>query len=226
MSLLSFYSLAFCVAALSGLLLPLVGKHLRARGRVLEVFFLAQLALTGSLAARLILTHHVSDIWTLGFSLFVYILGKYVLEIKRNAFSDFDLWMIGGYLSLLSIQYLLIGVFPQLDTHMTAVFFGNLVTASNVENYILIFGCGAVLVAYWVCRRKVNRSTIEQSIFGNSRIQVVDFVLFAFPVVLSLYSLGAWGLWQVSMYPLRSSGFPQRQHKLFAWCCRWVCCFW
>jgi zinc transport system permease protein len=189
-----FYFLSFFVAAFSGGTLSVVGKHVRARGTILEVFFLTQLALLGGLLSLLAFgAHEGHELSALVSIVLSYIGGKAVVHKVRATLVDMNMFMIGGYLVLISFQYLLVGMFPQLDSHMSSGFLGNLVTASTTENYFLIACCASLLVLYTLFSRQINRRTIEQSIFMENSSKdswVFGFFLFSLPIIASLYCLG------------------------------------
>ena len=190
MSIFVFYGFAFVVSALSASTLSIVGKHTRARGTILEVFFLAQLGLFGGLVSKIAFPHHAPIALTLVFVAFSYVAGKVLLQRARSYQLDMDLLMIGGYLVLLSLQYLMVGLFPQLDSHMTSNFFGSVVTADMLECVLLLVCYVLTAILFRSFSRRISRNTVESSIFGNQRRLDLDFLILSFPVVMSLYSLG------------------------------------
>ena len=138
MNLFIFYKMSFVVAAISGAALSVIGKHYYSRGNILEIFLLSQLALLGNLISKLFLHSHGAQWSGILFSYALFGIGKYLIHRMNLMKSEKGTFMVGGYLFLLSLQYLIIGYFPQLDSHMSIGFFGNMVTASNSENLIII----------------------------------------------------------------------------------------
>ena len=190
MELFLFYKLSFVVAALSSGSLSIIGKHFLSRGSILEIFFLSQMAILGNLLSRLLFHHGETSLINIGSSYLLFGLGKYLLHrIKISTFEKGN-FMVGGYLFLLSLQYLIIGYFPQLDSHMSIGFFGNMVTASKIENIstIIIF-CLFILI-YFPYQKKVNKRTIEINILNEKANSKVDLLLFSLPLISSLYGLG------------------------------------
>ncbi|MGB0452992.1 MAG: hypothetical protein ACPGJV_04685 [Bacteriovoracaceae bacterium] len=188
--LFAFYSFSFVVAAFSAGTLAQIGKHYYSRGNILEIFLLSQLALLGNLLSKLLFHDHGVDWMGVVLSYLFFGLGKYLLYQKKSNGHEQGVFMVGGYLFLLSLQYLLIGFFPLLDSHMSVGFFGNMVTASLFEN-VLIFGTSFFfLMAYFNKRKTINRNTLEVNILGSKDDSKFELFLFSIPLVTFLYSLG------------------------------------
>ncbi len=190
MNLFEFYKLSFIVAALSGGALAQIGKHYFSRGNILEIFLLSQLALLGNLISRLFFHSHGANWSGVLFSYILFGLGKLFLYKKNIKSSEQGTFMVGGYLFLLSLQYLIIGFFPQLDSHMSIGFFGNMVTASKFENVLMITTVFVFIALYLWKRKSINRNTIEINVFTVKDNSKFELLLFSFPLVASLYSLG------------------------------------
>ena len=190
MELFLFYKLSFVVAALSSGSLSIIGKHFLSRGSILEIFFLSQMAILGNLLSRLLFHNGETSLVNIGSSYLLFGLGKYLLHrIKISTFEKGN-FMVGGYLFLVSLQYLIIGYFPQLDSHMSIGFFGNMVTASKIENIstIIIF-CLFILI-YFPNQKKIKKRTIEINILNTKDTSSSDLLLFTTPLISSLYGLG------------------------------------
>ncbi|MFG1494956.1 hypothetical protein [Halobacteriovorax sp. ZH4_bin.1] len=186
-SLFVFYQLSFIVAALSAAGLTQIGKHYFSRGNILEIFLLSQLAMLGNLIAKLYFHDQYSGFL---FSYALFAAGKYILhriKIKNDKKNNF---MVGGYLILSSLQYLLISYFPQLDSHMSIGFFGNMVTASKFENILAISSFILFGISYRVLAKAINRRTFEISVLGSTKQSLIELFLFTIPLITSLYVLG------------------------------------
>lgn len=190
MNLFLFYKLSFLVAALSGGSLSIIGKHFLSRGNILEIFLLSQLAIIGNLLSRLLFHHEELGIQSLVSSYILFGVGKYTLHRLKLLSFEKGPFMVGGYLFLLSLQYLIIGYFPQLDSHMSIGFFGNMVTASKNENMASILTFSFFIFVYFLGRRKISKRTIEINILNSKDSSKFDLLLFTLPLISSLYSLG------------------------------------
>ena len=190
MSLFLFYKLSFIVAGLSGGALSVIGKHFLSRGNILEIFFLSQIAIIGNLLSRLIIQHGETSIVGIIFSYSLFALGKYFLYRLKLANHEKGTFMVGGYLFLLSLQYLTIGYFPQLDSHMSIGFFGNMVTASKNENYGTILIFVFFIFIYFLNRKAINKRTIEINILSAKERSRFDLILFTLPLISALNGLG------------------------------------
>ena len=133
-----FYKLSFVVAGASAAGLSWLGLHQLPRKQIVELFALSQLALLGNLTSKLIF-HDDSHYFGLAMSFIFFTLGSWLL--KKSRLLNSTEWLLGLYTGLVALQYLLIGLFPILDAHLSIGFFGNIVTSTFVENtaMILIF---------------------------------------------------------------------------------------
>ena len=190
MNLFIFYKLSFFVAGLSGLTLSIIGKHFLSRGNILEIFLLSQFAIIGNLFSKLFFHHHGTEFFSLLFSYIFFGIGKFMLHQFKLSNHEKGSYMVGGYLLLLSIQYLIIGYFPQLDSHMSIGFFGNMVTASMNENITSIITFSIFIIIYIFNRKKINKRTIEINILNSKDNSKIDLFLFTLPLISSLYGLG------------------------------------
>ena len=136
-NLLLFYKFSLGIAFCSGGLLPIIGHHLIARGKVLEIFALAQMALLGNL-----LFYSFGDLAGLLASLLFFVVGKKMIELMRLEASSYSGIMIAFYLILISVQYLLVGLYPQWEAALRVGVFGNVVTATIMDNIILSVSSG------------------------------------------------------------------------------------
>ncbi len=190
MSLFSFYKLSFIVAALSSASLSVIGKHYYSRAKILDVFLLSQMSLLGNLLSKLFLHSYNSTIVSVSSSFIFFIIGAFFLHRLKLTNSEKGTFMVGGYLFLISLQYLLIGYFPQLDSHMSIGFFGNMVTASKYENLLIISVFSGFIGSYFLRKKSINRNTLEINILNKSKESKFELILFCIPLIISLYGLG------------------------------------
>lgn len=190
MSLFAFYKLSFVVAALSAASLSVIGKHYHSRGTILDIFLLSQMSLLGNLTSKLIFHAHDSTSISLLASYAFFGIGAFFLHRLNMTKAEKGTFMVGGYLFLLALQYLIIGYFPQLDSHMSIGFFGSMVTASLRENVFLIIILLLFLTAYMLMKKSINRNTIEINILNNPNKSPLELLLFSIPLITSLYGLG------------------------------------
>lgn len=193
MELLLFYKYSFVVAALSSAGLSIIGKHNLSRGKVLEIFFLAQFAILGNLVSKLVVHSHEQDLTGIVFSYLFFGVGKFCVNyISRSSLriQNFDPYMIGGYLFLMALQYLIIGFYPQLDAHMSIGLFGNMVTASFLENNTLTITFLFFVIIYIYRHKQISKSTFEINVLNSKDSSSFQEIIFAIPLITSLYSLG------------------------------------
>ena len=185
MSLLLFYKFSLGISVLSGGVLPLVGHHLIIRGKVLEIFALAQLAFLGNL-----LFHSFGEVAGLIASGFFLMVGKWLIGLLKVDSSFFRNIMIGLYLFLMAVQYLLVGIFPQWDMALRVGLFGNVVTATFFDNIIMALFFTLFLLLYFYHAKSIARRSLDVGIFRKRGVDRFDSILFLLPLVASLYGLG------------------------------------
>lgn len=188
--LILFYKFSFFVAGLSSGTLAIMGKHLLARGYILNIFLLSQFALLGNMISQIIFHDEHNHFMSLFSSLIFFFAGSYFLEkIKMNSHLKSPV-VISGYLLLLSIQYLFISIFPQLDSHVSLGVFGNMVTATFADNIIMTLTYLSFVIIYMYIRRSVNKQTFEVSVLETATKNSAQFFVFSIPLVVSLFGLG------------------------------------
>ena len=186
MELLLFYKFSLGIAFLSGGTLPIIGHHLILRGKVLEIFALSQMALIGNL-----LFHSFGEVAGLLASVIFFIAGKAAIGLWRWEESFFGNAMIGLYLILLSLQHLLVGWFPWLESALRVGVFGNVVIASTGEHILLALTFLLFWIFYFLRGRDISRRSLEVSIFGTKTHQRwLDWPILFLPLIVSLYGLG------------------------------------
>ena len=190
MSLFAFYKLSFVVAALSAASLSIVGKHYHSRGTILDIFLLSQMSLLGNLTSKLLFHAHESTTVGLIASYVFFGIGAFFLHRLNMSKTEKGTFMVGGYLFLLALQYLIIGYFPQLDSHMSIGFFGSMVTATFKDNIFLIIVLSLFIMAYFFKKNSINKNTIEINILNNPTKSHFELLLFSIPLITSLYGLG------------------------------------
>lgn len=188
MELLLLYKFSIATSSLSSICLPIVGHHFFHRKKILELFALSQVVVTGKLFVSLFI-HDYSALTSLLtsclFFLFGYI-GINKIRIKKNMFEQS---MIGIFLTLTSIQYFIIGYFPQLDSHMRNGLFGNIVTLTDQENFITSFGFVLFVILYGLYSKFIHKQTLEVSLFNRTSSRLAEVILLL-PIIISLFSLG------------------------------------
>ena len=136
MELFALYKYAFILCFLAGLTLCLQGVHLIARKESLQILALSQGALLGNLVGRLIFPNNELSI--ISTSLVVFALLKVFFSFSNRKSISRETFFIVAYISLLSLSYLLISLFPGLEGHMSVGFFGDIVSLSETMTFVLM----------------------------------------------------------------------------------------
>ncbi len=175
MELILFFKFSFLVSLILAPSLNMIGHHLLLRGKTLEIFALAQFAIVGNLSAHIIF-HHDNSIMPLILSCIFFAIGKVIISNLKLEKSIYGPFMIGLYLVLLSLQHMIVGLFPQVDSHMSASLFGDMVTATNGENIFLIVSFLLLWCLYFYDKKAIHRRSLEQSFFQVNKESVFDIV--------------------------------------------------
>jgi len=183
-----FYKMAFLSSSVSSMALPIIGHHLTLRSKILELFFLTQLVAICSLLSHLF-WEGFELLWTL-IAVCFYFLGTYAFSKFKLEEERRHVTIMALYLILLSLQYLLIGFFPQLDSHMTKGLFGNIVTISNFEAKAVLVIFFIFFVFYTLNRKKVHRESLDSAFLAGPKERRLSSFFILIPVILSLYYLG------------------------------------
>ena len=188
MELFALYKYAFILCFLAGLTLCLQGVHLIARKESLQILALSQGALLGNLVGRLIFPNNELSI--ISTSLVVFALLKVFFSFSNRKSISRETFFIVAYISLLSLSYLLISLFPGLEGHMSVGFFGDIVSLSETMTFVLM----ALLLFFFtiliMSHKKLLRRTFEKSVLGVEKVNIWEELLFALILVCSLYGLG------------------------------------
>ena len=190
MTLFLLYKWSFAVAFLSALILPYIGSHLVPRKKTLEIFVLCQLALVGNLLARLAFDEDYEFWHGVSLSALFYVVGQRFFVFGQKRISWHPEQYIALYVALLCGQFLLIGLFPGLDAHTNTGFFGDIVTATDSENIFLVIVLSIWLYLNRLYRMQTSKNTLEICVFGHTKNDYREDLLFVVPVVLCLYGLG------------------------------------
>jgi ABC-type Mn2+/Zn2+ transport system permease subunit len=186
--LFALYKYAFILCFLASLTLCLQGSHLVARRESLQILALAQGALLGNLIGRL--AFNEGEIATILSSLICFILLKVFFVSMSKNLKNGETFFIVAYLSLLSVSYLLISIFPGLEGHMSVGFFGDIVSVTGGMTFVLIGTFSVLFILLGVFHKQLLRRTIEKSVLGIGKFSVLEELLFAGVFVCSLYGLG------------------------------------
>ena len=183
-----FYKMAFLSSSVSSMALPIIGHHLTLRSKILELFFLTQIVAICSLLSHLF-WEGFELLWTL-IAVCFYFLGTYIFSKLKLEEGRRHVTIMALYLILLSLQYLLIGLFPQLDSHMTKGLFGNIVTISNFEAKAVLVTFFIFFVFYSFNRKNLHRESLDSAFLAVPKEKRLSSLFILIPVILSLYYLG------------------------------------
>jgi ABC-type Mn2+/Zn2+ transport system permease subunit len=185
------YKFAFVLCLVAGALLSLLGAHLVSRKESLQILALAQAALVGNLFGRIVSPENMEDLGIILFSLLFFIIFKILfIYSKKIMRSSKETFYVVSYLSLISVSYIMISIFPGLEGHMAVGFFGDIVSLPSRTTFIVI-GLFSLFLALIIIKRKtLLRSSFERAVLGVKKINFLEELLFALIFVVSLYSLG------------------------------------
>ena len=135
---LSIYIFTIFCSALAGVALSWRGIHIVARKNSLQVLCVAQGAISGGLLALIL-----KSIYSLNGDIELFFLGVicsfigglgvgiFVEKTCKNDVAEKPNILLSYFVLLLAINALLSAIFPQIETHMSQMFFGDLATVSD-----------------------------------------------------------------------------------------------
>lgn len=172
MALWEIYWLSWIVSAGAGLTLSCLGLHMTSRLQSLQSLSVGQAATFGVLLGIVFFhDHHHSGAAVLtgvGTALLVFYGGK-KWAIRRPHLKES--FFIALFLFMMAASYWLISFFPGIDGHLAQAYFGDLVTVSTAESWVII--ALSVLMAAWLfCLRKTHlKESLEVSLYGEEDVR-------------------------------------------------------
>lgn len=183
--LLLIFKFSFVLCLLSGATLSLQGSHLVTRKESLQVLALAQAGLFGNLIGKVIDVD--STAVTLLCSLIFFMVVKVFIFAQKKTSETF---FIVIYITLMALGYLMISIFPSLDSHMSLGLFGDVVSLS-VNNTIALIGVFAVLLFLYIFHyKRFWRNSLNKALLGVRKVDWLEELLFSIAFIVSLYGLG------------------------------------
>ena len=191
---LSIYFLAICCSCVAGIALAWKGQHIATRGKNLQIFCVAQGALTGSLIAVLFSHYHdfqddgVMALSGVFFSLLCGIfVGVIVETINRDKVEKSNI-LVGIFVLIMAFNAYITAIIPELETHMSQIFFGDLVTISHQMALSAATFFSFLIVREWKSRFLEVNMSFEIAILR--RKQDRGFILDSTVIALSVQAFG------------------------------------
>jgi ABC-type Mn2+/Zn2+ transport system permease subunit len=163
MMLLYFPNLLAGLAA--AITLSVWGCQLAARDRSMHTLCISQGAMLGSLIGVIVLgLDNLAGPYAS--SLLVAILVGMLTEwMTRSTTSSVSTYFVGFFLILLAANHVLGGLFPAVSSHLTQIFYGDLVTVSEREAWFtLVISCFMLLLLV-LFRRPISNRSFERYVF-------------------------------------------------------------
>lgn len=190
LEMILFYKLSFITSTVSGGALSVIGKHFIWRNKFLELFTLCQFAIIGNLLGHLIFPELDLPLIPLLTSVLFFIFGKFIFDFFKVNARERSTRMICIYLVLASFQYLAISLFPNLETHLSNGLFGSMVTATHIENWIIISIFIIISILLFFLNSVLTRNSLEISFFQRRKKHTRDEYFLLIPVVIGVFGLG------------------------------------
>lgn len=205
--LLLIFKFSFILCLLSGGLLATQGAHLVARKESLQILALAQAGLFGNLLGKVLDAD--STFVTLSCSLIFFLIVKLFIFKQKKTNETF---FIVIYISLMALGYLMISIFPSLDSHMSLGLFGDVVSLSVPNTISLIVTYIILIVTFLFYHKRFWRNTLNKSLMGIRKVDLLEELIFSIGFVISLYGLGL--LYTVAFFIIPSVISGQVRHNL------------
>ncbi len=201
MEVLSFYGLNIIVGSLLAVLLGLFGIHCVGRKKSLEVLMTAQTMqlglIFGAFLSAVLLEYiefmHNGHLGLL-FSLLV-AGGFYIIYQRLSLFRNYlrtELALVIIIVSI-SLTHIFTALNPLVESHFTRSFVGDIVTASRVENIIVVIFCLLIGFIFKLNYQKIWKQTLDFALFDFSlrkKYYLFEWCLF----LLMCFSIHIFGL--------------------------------
>ena len=210
--LFEIYSYAFLLCPLVSIVLAIQGAHLVARKESLALLALAEASLFGNILGHLF-SHNI-PLYSLLFSLLMFLLIKFfLLKIQDKK----EVLYIVIYITFIALSYLLITLSPNLDTHLSVGFFGDIVSISRFKSLVLSLVFLVLLSITIKYHRFFLSSTIDKALLRNPLLHIGEEIYFIAGLVLSLYGLGVLFTMAFVIFPVVLTGvnFASFKKSLF-----------
>jgi zinc transport system permease protein len=189
MEMLEFYALSILVGVVLAVSLGLLGIHLVIRQKSLETLMIGQTMQLGIIVgafassilwheAKIIHEGHIGVLISLGLAGFIYFLHGHLS--KKWYQLKTELALIAIILSI-AMTHVLTALNPLIESHFVRSFVGDIVTASQGENYFLIIVGVLSLIYFLGFRRKLFEDSLDLGLYGDlghKRVYGFEFVLF------------------------------------------------
>ena len=173
--LIQIYGLAIIASIFLGGGLALLGMHLAARERAMESLCVSQGAMIGvlfglSFSQSFFLKVAPADLVTFvcGFmaSAMTFLLSE---KLTRKGYASNSTFAVALFMTLTAFSNILVATAPQLETHMTQRFFGDLATMSDKTAWYLIIA-GLVLISlFLLLKQTFSRDSFALAVMGVKR---------------------------------------------------------
>lgn len=201
MELLGIYKFAFLLCPLAAALLCVFGTHLVSRNESLQLMALSQAALAGNILGHL----GPDSLHLAGFILsLVVFVGIKLAFLKVKSVSE--QFYVVVYLSFVALTYFIVSLFPGLDSHFALGFFGDIVSISVEKSIVLSVLFLGLLVMAVAFKSLLLKSTMEKSVFRQSRISFYEEAFFISGILFSLYELGFLFTLAFMIFPVMIAG--------------------
>ena len=173
LELLAIYKWAILAGSVCAAALSILGCHLAARDKAMQTLCVGQGAsLGGLLGLALLHALALSELWLRAgpiasaalFSVLTYVISERIIDKRQSSRNSY---LSSLFAALLATGYLVTALIPQLENHMTQVFFGDLATLSNYDSLAaVVLGSFvfAILVRRW---RTFSAQSFNAAIFGE-----------------------------------------------------------
>lgn len=201
MEMLKFYALNIVVGCFMAVSLGHYGIHLVGRRKSLETLMIGQTMQFGIIFGAFITSiifaesdflheEHFGLFASLILAALFYILHGKVSSIWPFLKTEFSLIII---ILSIALSHIFTAINPLIESHFVRSFVGDIVTASRVENYLLLIITIICSIYFFINRDKILSITIDHGLYGRSG-QKKYFIFDIFVFVLMCISIHVFGL--------------------------------
>ncbi len=150
---------------LGAIVLSLWGCQLAARDRSMHTLCMSQGAMFGALVGVIIFGLETRSGAYVSSLVFAVLVGLFTEWMTRSVNASVNSYFVAFFLIILAANHVLGGLFPSVSSHLTQIFFGDLVTVAEDQAWISVAFSSFMLLLLFYFKREISNRSFERFAF-------------------------------------------------------------
>ncbi len=168
--MLQLYFPNLIAGVLAGVVLSLWGCQLAARDRSMHTLCMSQGAMFGALVGIILFGVEFQAGAYVTSLLFAVMVGLFSEWMTRSVSASVNTYFVAFFIIILAANHVLGGLFPAVSSHLTQIFFGDLVTVSSSQAWVSVGLSSFMLSLLLMFKRKISNRSFERFAFPEEAI--------------------------------------------------------